>query len=62
MNDLERERERLRRKEILGNFDEIAERLALGESVDLNTFVPSADRKAKKNAAIVKTLDNKQKL
>ncbi len=62
MDDLELERRKRQRVTILGNWDEIAERLTCGESIDLEAFVPSDDRRIKKNAAIVEMLENKQKL
>lgn len=62
MNDIELEKERRKRKDILDNFDEIMDRVQAGESVDLKTFVPSGECKKKKNAAIEKHLANKSKI
>lgn len=62
MDELEKARRNKQWHNILGNWDEIAERLQCGQSVDLNQFSPSLERKEKKNKAINQYLDNKQKL
>lgn len=51
-----------KRKAILDNWDEITERLTLGETSDLNTWVPDDNRRKRKNNHIAKMLEDKQKL
>lgn len=55
-------KEMRRRKDLLRNFDEIVEKLALEETVDLQTFIPDNNRRRKINDNIIKTLENKRKL
>jgi hypothetical protein len=51
-----------KKKTILDNWDEITERLTMGQTIDLNTFVPDDNRRKRKNNDISKMLENKQKL
>lgn len=58
----EEEKEKRRRMMVLSAFDEITERLNRGESINLNTFAPDAMRRERKNAAILKSIENRRKL